>query len=638
MKHRRRRRLHTATATLARDASLLRSSSIISTGNQTTLELPTFGELLQDLSMKILVEKTEDSIMVNRRQSPTSTVVADRTTSTVATDSSSVYAVKSSATAAWLNNKKHDDLEIISFPVSKQYRSCCSTVQRLCCHKLLSTNKHILRKEREQLQLHMQPVEEEEMETKTDKHVEYAVDCLMGLLMKRPKSCCGCCESHWKHFVAVWGYRCYQLLILFYFIYVLVFFGIGDVLCVDSSFFRATTGKSFRCPAVQKQLKLSNFTKHSNGYAGMIDTMKALEESNLQRWPGAKYSVVFNTSDIDPETGYPYTYEEFLWWRANTSSIVPFLVWACHDSCYVLVAGSIFLLFGMRDGLTEIMFPPLLEDMDQEENAGEVEPDMEIGNNKELVHSHRFHFVRPKRFVLQASLWITVAMVLFPNPQFFDNFNSWVVTVLLAVPIGPLGSIAITGLCIQIHNATTLSNILVQLCSMETLLPEQQQAQFEQWKHYYKTAVGALHIWSRRVSPLSSSLLLWLIVNIILYLVQSIFQYTHVMSEPDIPESKRMEIFLKMSDFQISFLFLVTFLFLFGTSMAAMVSFRYKRLNLLVATLCLPTHQLDDFEILQKQNAAFTVYDIPIISNTVMSIMYLLFIQTFVVALTMAGS
>jgi hypothetical protein len=69
-----------------------------------------------------------------------------------------------------------------------------------------------------------------------------------------------------------------------------------------------------------------------------------------------------------------------------------------------------------------------------------------------------------------------------------------------------------------------------------------------------------------------------------------------------------------------------------------MISFRYKRLNLLVATLRLPTHQLDDFEILQKQNAAFTVYDVPITSNTVRSILYLLFIQTFVGALTVAGS
>ena len=170
---------------------------------------------------------------------------------------------------------------------------------------------------------------------------------------------------------------------------------------------------------------------------------------------------------------------------------------------------------------------------------------------------------------------------------------------------------------------------------------KQRQTQFpgfEQWKDYYKTAVGALHIWSRRVSSLSSSLLLWLIVNIINLLVQSIFQYTHIMSEPDIPESKRMEIFLKITDYQITELFMFTFLFLFGTSMAAMVSFRYKRLNLLVATLRLPTHQLDDFEILQKQNAAFTVYDIPITSNTVMSILYLLFIQTFVAALTVAGS
>ena len=73
-------------------------------------------------------------------------------------------------------------------------------------------------------------------------------------------------------------------------------------------------------------------------------------------------------------------------------------------------------------------------------------------------------------------------------------------------------------------------------------------------------------------------------------------------------------------------------------SLMAMVYLRYKRLNLLVATLRLSTHQLDDFEILQKQNAALTICGIPITTNTVRSILYLLFIQTALVGLTVAGS
>ena len=165
--------------------------------------------------------------------------------------------------------------------------------------------------------------------------------------------------------MVVWGYRSFQLasmLLMFLFLFPNVF---GSLLCEDSFLFASTKGRSFRCPAVQEVLKLSNYTKHIDGYPGMINTMKALEESNLQKWPGNKFSVVFNTtSDIDPETGYPYSYEEFLRWHANTSSFVPYFVWTCQDICYVLVAGSIFLLFGMRDGLTEIMFPPFLEEND----------------------------------------------------------------------------------------------------------------------------------------------------------------------------------------------------------------------------------------------------------------------------------
>ena len=110
------------------------------------------------------------------------------------------------------------------------------------------------------------------------------------------------------------------------------------------------------------------------------------------------------------------------------------------------------------------------------------------------------------------------------------------------------------------------------------------------------------------------------------------------MSEPDIIESKRMDIFLQVSPHATRNTVSFTMILLVGISGMAVISFRYKRLNLLVATLRLPTHQLDDYEILQKYNAAFTVYDIPITSSTGMSIFYLVLIQTALAALAIAGS
>jgi len=205
--------------------------------------------------------------------------------------------------------------------------------------------------------------------------------------------------------------------------------------------------------------------------------------------------------------------------------------------------------------------------------------------------------------------------------------------------LGPLSSMGLTGMLIQIHNSTTLSNILVQLCSTENLSSEQRQAKFEQWKDYYKTAVGALHIWSKRATPIIINAPTAVLgIGIIQSLVGSIFIYTAIISEPDIPESKRMQIFRKVNSFYTTFVIMLSIALLVTISLMAMISLRYKRLNLLVATLRLSTHQLDDFEILQKQNAALTICGIPITTNTVRSILYLLFIQTALVGLIVAGS
>ena len=118
-----------------------------------------------------------------------------------------------------------------------------------------------------------------------------------------------------------------------------------------------------------------------------------------------------------------------------------------------------FLVFGMqfqKDDPTEIMFPPLLETKgtDEEENAEEVEPDMEIGIEK-MLYSQSFHFVRPKRFVLQASWWVSVVLFFvwfFVGPAASSGFSAINIfgSVLYGMSFGPVMSIIFVGLLFQL--------------------------------------------------------------------------------------------------------------------------------------------------------------------------------------------
>ena len=170
----------------------------------------------------------------------------------------------------------------------------------------------------------------------------------------------------------------------------------------------------------------------------------------------------------------------------------------------MIITLFIFRLFDHNHHtLAETMFPPLLE-------MKHMNLDLEV--QKGLIGSQIFHFVRPKRFVLESSLGIGFVFLLlyFSTVNDFSYFDpmSFVFTFVVFLSIGPLLSIFMVGFIVQIHNATTLSNILVQ--SMEHVSSEQRLAQFEQWKDYYKTAVGSLHIWSRRISQTICGVILML--------------------------------------------------------------------------------------------------------------------------------
>ena len=66
-------------------------------------------------------------------------------------------------------------------------------------------------------------------------------------------------------------------------------------------------------------------------------------------------------------------------------------------------------------------------------------------------------------------------------------------------------------------------------------------------------------------------------------------------------------------------------------------SIKYKRLTLLVATLRLPKQYLEDFIIMQKQNAAMQIFDVPITVDLIVWIIQFFFIQAIVLGLAVAG-
>lgn len=342
--------------------------------------------------------------------------------------------------------------------------------------------------------------------------------------------------------------------------------------------------------------------------------------------------------------------DDFLKWRATTNYVIPKILEICSWSSMIFAHfGCMMLVFSIqfqKDDPIEIIYPPLLEAKDTGlgNNRAAVEADVENATITSVSEesNYTFHFVRPKELVLQAGLLTTVLLVpLFSYLMqlFWGNTIGFGLAIFygifIALSISPILSNMITGLVTQVHNATTLANILVQICTTENMSSEQIRIQFEKWKLYYKNSVGALHIWSSRMTPIFGTMLIGFAFSIVYNLTVVIFMYTAVTTDIGIEESLRFDRFTKVASIVAGQLLSFTVGLLIVVGAMALVSVKYTRLRLLVATLRLPKHRLDDFEILQKQfeilqkqNAALTIFDFPITTKTVISILRLLFVQT----------
>ena len=221
--------------------------------------------------------------------------------------------------------------------------------------------------------------------------------------------------------------------------------------------------------------------------------------------------------------------------------------------------------------------------------------------------------------------WYGPQLTLVPSRLFY---------LIQGIGQGAVFAQTLVGLCIQIHNATTLSNMLVQTAAGPT---DEWLARFREWKETYKVVVGSMHVWSWRVTPLTGNVIALLIMSIVRHIVTAVFGYTHIMSEPDIPESKRFSVFLRIYNETAGLLASNTLLLLVLLVLMAMVSSRYTRLGQLVATQRgMLQNELEDFLVLQK-NAALTVFDVPITVRVVRTMLRFAFFQAIVVALSAAS-
>ena len=370
--------------------------------------------------------------------------------------------------------------------------------------------------------------------------------------------------------------------------------------------------------------------------------MKALADSDLQRYslrldePLHSYhevwSVALNTTDPSQLNNPDWltARNNFLEWHGLTRNTFVSSIATTHVVILVILVISTIVVFFFFD-TEEIMFPPLLE----------IKQRLSEWTNYDIHSVQKFHFIRPHRFIYELGFWLS--LVLIPVMVYiFVSVMGPIGGIILGTLVGGSGGFVlgmmICGLIVQIHNATTLSNMLVEMCK-EELQEKEKPMRFEEWKEFYKTSVGALHVWSWRMTPIFGGVVVYMGLFIIALLGSVIFLYSTIMSEPDIIESERFMVFQNSKRVRLNMfsLFFSTAMLLGLVGFMSMVSVRYQRLHILIATLGLPQHHLDDFNILQEHNAALTIFDIPIKVTTTIAILKLLLVQSVIAILAMLG-
>ena len=560
--------------------------------------------------------------------------------------------------------------------VHKDMNCCCKGARRLCCHSLVNPDDLILQQERQRLAHHLEAVPKVLLLTNMEKYKKIMVEtwlCYVGF--KRPTSC-----ACWNTSVMRLTYRLCQLTVIILLIMYLPFFAnpvlsFSNWICADVPLLQFTgSTNSFYCPAIQKHIQTSSYTKNNTGYGGAMKTMKALAKGQLfqrtwststgpqgvdygdgQLFKGLNMSSITSASSTNPD--WIFKRNQFLAWRGETQTSFPNAVrlfFSLAGYCSYIALIFVLSYRCQKDDPTEVLFPALLATKNISTTGTgtgtsiDFSAELHEEEDDDVTLLKKYHFVRPRMLVWDVAfcsglIGALLSFIIFGYLP--TDMIDFLIRILMVPPFFCLSGFFFCGLFVQICNATSLSNILVNEVYSNMLFNNNRtvhsqtkiQLRFEEWKELYKTSVGGLHIWSWRTTPVFGSFLLACGAGVLFEISLIVSIYKTSMTEIDVIHGERVALFQMTVANRLSGMVSYTIGMLITTGAMAQIFTKYKRLQLLIATLGLPKHRLDDFQILQQQNACLTIYDYPMTTNVTINILIYLFVQSVVLAISMMG-
>ena len=405
----------------------------------------------------------------------------------------------------------------------------------------------ILRKERMQLQAKLLQT----TLSAKDKKASLWADAVLALtLQKVPNS--NLCGKVYSHFTIVWAYRILQIVVMVYMAYQLLGNTISVALCNTSqngSLYENTAGgpstfgnilhlqkgnwdtELYACKSVQDILASSNDTEFDTEfdiefdtefdrgwarYPGMYATMRALRSYNSQ------FDTAFKESNIDPNfpgikfntTKFEITRNNYLLWYSTTRSKAPIAFEILMRlSAWVFIASTMTVLSlkFQKDDPMEVLFPPILYNKKEEEHLS-------------------FHFRHQPE-----SIWNIIltgcTMLVYSFSLRWNLFNC--LAHILLWGVFATFSTLVLGLWVQVRNVKTLANLLYEFCSTDEVKFGNSDrsdddernviAGYDHWLEMYKTTIGAMHVWSWRVTPILGSFCVFWVLFTVNYIVHAIF-------------------------------------------------------------------------------------------------------------------
>ena len=524
---------------------------------------------------------------------------------------------------------------------------CCGTttsLQFFCCNSnnIIDPDHLILREERARIN---RLLTSDLNETKDNNCLECLLDCaFLPLLFKQPYSFHRCCC---KNYCCVWIFRLFQC--LFFIISTLNTLTIvaAPLMCDDTSFGffpklhndypsgPSSSTDLFSCNTTQFILLQANATT-------MQEQMAALADTNFSaRYKASRFSFK-EKFDLNSNENAE---KDFLLYVARTGNYIVPILYLLQGLSMLLVYISVLFTFGLTiqpHDPNEVMYPSMW-----------IRP---VNQKPKLI--------RPKELVRQVVLMGGLLLGTIITRVFLEGMNTGMnagmaglLGFMICLPLGALIVLILIGFAIHISNVAVLANFLPTTTKQSSITKDErkeeeedkeeedkedkeeqirsQQIKFEEWKELYKTTVGALHVWSWRMTPLIASIIFMEAVFSIQSLVSSIFIYAAVEKQRDFIDVEKVLTELLSPSFSWAVVWVTVFML--SLFLIALVSVRYVRLSLLVATSPhLKRLHLDDFELIQKYNAAFTLCDVPIRTSGVVFALKIIFVQVVIFSLAVA--